>query len=231
MEQKELELAIEAHHLFLLNNNQGKCLNLTGRDLRQVNLSNMDLTMADFTGANLSLADLSQCNLTHVNFNRVDLSFANLMGANLSGATFDHAVLMNTQLRNVSNLPLGLINQYEQSLYHLLSLLPLDCLLPIKEGLIKGTIDGRGNERGESGLIRLILQIMEIELIAFASCYTNYYYYLLGIHNPAEQLFALIRLGDDNRNSQFAKIALQVANKLIEQQSPVYIDMRRSEDG
>jgi DNA polymerase V len=62
--------------------------NLSGTDLRNINLSGADLSFTDFSNANLSRADLSGANLTCANLDGADLNEVNLIGANLSGAIF-----------------------------------------------------------------------------------------------------------------------------------------------
>ena len=49
---------LEQHCLFLKNNTQGKCANLSDANLRNANLSSADLSSADLIGANLSNAKM-----------------------------------------------------------------------------------------------------------------------------------------------------------------------------
>jgi hypothetical protein len=55
---------LEQHCIFLKNNTQGKCANLSNADLRRAYLIGADLIGADLNGADLSGADLSGANLS-----------------------------------------------------------------------------------------------------------------------------------------------------------------------
>jgi TIR domain/Pentapeptide repeats (8 copies) len=88
-------------------------------DLRNVNLSDADLKDANLRGAYFSDADLSDANfmnavLVGVYFSYADLSNADFSDANLMGASFNDANLSNTQLAraNLSFVDLDGANLY-----------------------------------------------------------------------------------------------------------------------
>jgi uncharacterized protein YjbI with pentapeptide repeats len=62
-------------------------------DLREANLSWMDLRGADLSGANLSHTNLSGANLSEADLSHTDLSHTNLSVANLSDADLSEADL------------------------------------------------------------------------------------------------------------------------------------------
>jgi uncharacterized protein YjbI with pentapeptide repeats len=97
------------------------CLDITdlsGANLREVDLSGtymfgISLTNANLFGANLADADLSRvdlegANLTNANLSRADLEGANLRMACLIGANLSHAnlacALVTTELRNAHSI-------------------------------------------------------------------------------------------------------------------------------
>lgn len=75
-----------------------KGANLSGRDLRSVNLSGADLTGADLSGCDLRLADLSSAKLTGANLQDADLRNADLTNADLTGANLADADLRQVDL-------------------------------------------------------------------------------------------------------------------------------------
>ena len=80
---------------------------VTGRKLKDANLSgaylrSANLSGADLRGANLSGAYLRSANRRDVNLRDADLLLANLRGANLSGANLSGANLFLTNLRGVN---------------------------------------------------------------------------------------------------------------------------------
>ena len=74
----DLKEQIKLHKDWLLDNTEGKRLDLSGVDLSGVDLSDANLRYANLSGANLRYANLSGANLSGV-----DLSGANLSNANL----------------------------------------------------------------------------------------------------------------------------------------------------
>ena len=79
-----------------------RCVNLSGADLSNTNLSNTDLS-----GADLSNADLSNTNLSNADLSSADLRYTNLRGAGLSSADLEYTNLSNADL---SSADLGYTN-------------------------------------------------------------------------------------------------------------------------
>ena len=80
---------------------------LSGRDLRNldlhgITLSGADLNHADLRGANLSDATLNGVDLSHANLDGANLSGARLTGADIQGATFRGAHLEGVRLTGTS---------------------------------------------------------------------------------------------------------------------------------
>lgn len=92
MTKNELNKILENHKLWL-NDEGGECADLSGADLRYVNLKGIDLRYANLSGADLRYADLRYADLYDVDLNNADLS-----GANLNGANLRYTGLMNTDL-------------------------------------------------------------------------------------------------------------------------------------
>ena len=114
---KELNEILEKHKDWLNNKEGGKRadlrdadlshVNLYGADLHNVILRGADLTDAILRGANLSIADLRCANLQGANLSRADLQCAILRDANLSRvdlrcANLQGANLHDTLLQNVN---------------------------------------------------------------------------------------------------------------------------------
>ncbi|MBC2267694.1 pentapeptide repeat-containing protein [Listeria sp. FSL L7-0083] len=104
MKQKELDIILEKHGKWLLNedgeradlsNADLKNTNLRCANLRGANLKNADLSYADLSGANLNNADLRGVNLAnadlrYVNLRHADLRYVNLRDANLNWVNWQH---------------------------------------------------------------------------------------------------------------------------------------------
>lgn len=73
-------------------------VDLTGADLKKATLKKVDLTGTDLHGADLTGADLSGANLYGANLNRSHLSEADLYSANLSNANLARADLRKANL-------------------------------------------------------------------------------------------------------------------------------------
>ena len=106
------------HQLWLMDNNTGNKLNLSGANLRGANLIDANLSGANISDANLSCADLIGANLSDVDLSgaylrrayliRADLSGATLSGADLIGADLIAANLSNTKINNtIGNNTIG----------------------------------------------------------------------------------------------------------------------------
>ena len=93
MEASKLKEILEKHKMWLNCEEGGEKANLSGADLRRVDLYKADLSGAHLREANLRIADLSR-----TNFRGADLSGASLSGANLSGADLRDANLRGADL-------------------------------------------------------------------------------------------------------------------------------------
>ena len=103
MEQSELKEILDQHQLWVETNGmQGQYANLTGADLRHVNLYYANLTGADLTGADLWCANLSDANLHCANLTGANLRRANLTGADLKDANLKDANLVGADLRSAN---------------------------------------------------------------------------------------------------------------------------------
>ena len=87
MNKEKLQKILDEHKKWL-NNEDGKCADLSYADLSNANLRNADLSYANLRGANLSDADLRDANLRGAN-----LRYADLRGADLHGANLDYSCL------------------------------------------------------------------------------------------------------------------------------------------
>ena len=101
--QKELEVFLRKHKLWLENDPKGERAdleraNLYGADLRGANLERANLYGADLERANLYGADLRGANLERANLYGADLRGANLERANLYGADLRGANLYGANL-------------------------------------------------------------------------------------------------------------------------------------
>ena len=85
-----LEKILEDHKKWLMDSREGKKM-----ELKNANLSNIDLG-----GVNLISADLSCANLIGANLNNADLSGANLIGADLRNADLSGADLRVIEAHN-----------------------------------------------------------------------------------------------------------------------------------
>lgn len=88
----DITKVIESHRKWLC----GECgdrADLSGTDLRGVNLRGTDLSGANLNGANLRGTDLSVANLNGTDLRGVDLSWADLSETDLSGADLSGADL------------------------------------------------------------------------------------------------------------------------------------------
>jgi len=81
MNKTALEKILRKHQLWLSNEPDGKCANLSGAYLRGADLKEANLKEADLRGANLRGADLSGADLSGADLKEADLSGAYLRGA------------------------------------------------------------------------------------------------------------------------------------------------------
>jgi len=109
MDQRECDLAVRKHELFVLGRSGGQRANFSYRNLTGLNLACKNLSEADFTGAimvecdlsgtNLQRALLFCANLTKAKMVRANLTRADMRGAVLKGADLTAAELFNADLR------------------------------------------------------------------------------------------------------------------------------------
>ena len=111
----DINLKLELHAKWLLDEEEGERLDLSGQDLRDVifpkgsnlegsnlsrsnlegsnlegsNLSRSNLSRSNLEGSNLSWSNLSRSNLEGSNLSRSNLSWSNLEGSNLEGSNLD----------------------------------------------------------------------------------------------------------------------------------------------
>ena len=97
------ELSNKQGKYFQLKNKFGDISKLfVGKDLRSVNLSNIDLKEQDLTGANLSGHDLRNVDFSDTIIRGANLSNTNLQGKDLSGMDLRGINFMNANLKNVN---------------------------------------------------------------------------------------------------------------------------------
>jgi len=102
-QQKEYDL----HQLWLNNEDGGKKLNWSGKNLSYADLSGVGLSCADLSHANLSGADLSNADLSRADLEDADVSHADLQRtdlerADLSGTNLFRTNLFNTDFTNTN---------------------------------------------------------------------------------------------------------------------------------
>ena len=92
----------ESHLKRLTSQNECKFCDLSGADLRGVNLTRADLRGANLTGADLVKANLKDANLKEANLERANLLLANLTGTNLMLANLKGARNLEKAIGNPS---------------------------------------------------------------------------------------------------------------------------------
>ena len=97
---KNLNEVLEAHKKWLNGEDGGERADLSGANLREVDLSGAALNRAYLHGANLSGANLMGAYLHRANLMEADLREANLMRAYLNGAYLGGAYLSGAYLRD-----------------------------------------------------------------------------------------------------------------------------------
>ena len=105
----DLKEVLCLHERWIKGYKDGRCANLSQRDLSYADLSYADLSYADLSYSNLSGADLIGANLSYSSLRGADLHEADLSGAYLGGADLrgadlrdadlDHAYLGGADLR------------------------------------------------------------------------------------------------------------------------------------
>ena len=97
----DLKEQIKLHKDWLLDNTEGKRLDLSGVDLSGVDLSDANLRYANLSGANLRYANLSGANLRYANLSGANLSGVDLSGANLSNANLRYCIGNNKEVKSL----------------------------------------------------------------------------------------------------------------------------------
>ena len=85
MRQEELELVIDEHKKWLIDNG-GERADFRGANLRGANFSDTYLRFANFKGANFKGANLRNTNLADADLRGADFTDADFRGANFRGA-------------------------------------------------------------------------------------------------------------------------------------------------
>ena len=102
MTQKELNVILDKHKMWLSGKKGGEKANLRGAYLSEADLCGANLNRANLSGANLRGAYLSGANLSGANLSGAYLSEANLSGANLCEANLSGANLSGANLRGAN---------------------------------------------------------------------------------------------------------------------------------
>ena len=201
MKQEELKKILEDHKLWLdSEEEEGARANLTGAYLRGANLKG-----ADLYGAGLEGADLYVANLKGANLYGADLTGVNLRAANLYGAD-----LYRADLRGSKNLPPSLIKYFQKDLLCVLQNSPTNEVVNLRAALIEGKINGTKYQGDCCCLIGTLAKSTNLETVE-----STIPFYTKGLHNPCEQLFYQIRKGDTPDNNEFAKIALETIDLVL----------------
>lgn len=97
---KNLQTILKLHEAWLNMKAEGKRANLSGADLRNIDLQGVILYGADLSGAILSDTNLSKVNLGGAILRKANLCCTNLSEVNLLGADLTGAYLRNARLCN-----------------------------------------------------------------------------------------------------------------------------------
>ena len=102
MNREKGDMPDKKGNYFYLKNTLGGTENiLVGKDLRDADLSSMNLNGQDLTGANLSGQDLRNVDLSNTILRGADLSYSNLEGKNFQGQDIRGVNFSNANLKNV----------------------------------------------------------------------------------------------------------------------------------
>ena len=102
MNREKGDMPDKKGNYFYLKNTLGGAENiLVGKDLRDADLSSMNLNGQDLTGANLSGQDLRNVDLSNTILRGADLSYSNLEGKNFQGQDIRGVNFSNANLKNV----------------------------------------------------------------------------------------------------------------------------------
>ena len=102
MNREKGDMPDKKGNYFYLKNTLGGAENiLVGKDLRDADLSSMNLNGQDLTGVNLSGQDLRNVDLSNTILRGADLSYSNLEGKNFQGQDIRGVNFSNANLKNV----------------------------------------------------------------------------------------------------------------------------------
>ena len=102
MNREKGDMPDKKGNYFYLKNTLGGAENiLVGKDLRNADLSSMNLNGQDLTGVNLSGQDLRNVDLSNTILRGADLSYSNLEGKNFQGQDIRGVNFSNANLKNV----------------------------------------------------------------------------------------------------------------------------------
>ena len=173
------------------------------RALQDAVLQDADLQDADLQDADLRDADLQDA----------DLRGADLRGAFLQGADLRGAFLQGADLRGARNIPQSYINICSRDMLfvfeHLKTELPF-----LREKLVTGKIDGT-QYNGECACLMGTIAKKKGNGDGINKTCTAIPFYEKGLHNPGEQWFWQIRMGNTPENSFFAKHALELIDSVL----------------
>ena len=109
MDTKELKKNLRDHAMFISGSDGGRGADIRLKDLRKLNLDNINLKEAVLTGCNFSEgsfinadlrgADLYGCTLSGANLTNAKLDRADMRGALLDGANLENASMVEVDLR------------------------------------------------------------------------------------------------------------------------------------
>ena len=96
MDQKELEIILAKHRIWLLGEPGGERANLSGANLSGANLVGTNLKETNLAGANMAGADMEGTDMEGANLKETNLRRTNMVGAyleraNLEGADIDYS--------------------------------------------------------------------------------------------------------------------------------------------
>jgi hypothetical protein len=115
MKQRELDRILDLHAAYLAGQSEGEPADLSGQDLRGLNLSKRDLREANFSRADVREANFSGAKLADADFSGADARGANFSGANMANTNTSEADLTGANLSgnpvDRDNLNLGVVRR------------------------------------------------------------------------------------------------------------------------
>ena len=139
------------------------------------------------------------------------LKGAYLKGANLEGANLEGAYLEGANLKGAKDIPQSFVEMCSRDMLfvfeHLKSELP-----ELRKLLVAGKVDGRTYVGECACLIGSLAKIKKMDQIKVCE-YIRYY--TPGLHNPGEQWFWNIQIGDTPDKNEFAAHALKLIDSVL----------------